>query len=109
MRARRHREPYSHIAVVLYYAAKHRCAAKVIQGGVAVKAEALPLQYNAVDILERNLPQRADKVALYSESRNMTFRQVAEEANQVGNALKALDVRVGEFVGILSPDMPEWV
>jgi benzoate-CoA ligase family protein len=74
-----------------------------------VRAESLPLQYNAVDILERNLAQRGDKIALYSESRNLTFRQVADEANRVGNALRGLDVRVGEFVGILSPDVPEWV
>jgi benzoate-CoA ligase family protein len=69
----------------------------------------VPLRYNAVDILERNLTARADKIALYSESRNMTFRQVSDEANRVGNALTALDIRMGEFVGILSPDVPEWV
>jgi benzoate-CoA ligase family protein len=62
-----------------------------------------------VDILERNLAERADKVALYSASRNLTFRQASEEANQVGNALQALDIRMGEFVGILAPDVPEWV
>jgi benzoate-CoA ligase family protein len=62
-----------------------------------------------VDILERNLAKRADKIALYSDSRNLTFRQAADEANQVGNALGALDIRMGEFVGILSPDVPEWV
>src|SRR5215208_3029911 len=39
----------------------------------------------------------------------MTFRQIADEANQAGNALTALDIRMGEFVGILSPDIPEWV
>src|SRR5690242_14267211 len=68
-------------AVVLYYAAKHTRALNVIQGGVAVRAASLPLLYNAVDILERNLAERADKVALYSDSRNMTFRQVSDEAN----------------------------
>jgi benzoate-CoA ligase family protein len=74
-----------------------------------MRAESLPRYYNAVDILERNLAERAEKVALYSDTRNMTFRQVAEEASQVGNALTALDMRPGEFVGILSPDLPEWV
>jgi benzoate-CoA ligase family protein len=69
----------------------------------------IPLYYNAVDILERNLPARADKIALYSAEREMTFRQVAAEANQVGNALRSLGVRFGEFVGILSLDGPEWV
>jgi 4-hydroxybenzoate-CoA ligase/benzoate-CoA ligase len=37
----------------------------------------VPLYYNAIDILERNLGARADKVALYCGDRTMTFRQVA--------------------------------
>ncbi|HEX8699540.1 MAG TPA: benzoate-CoA ligase family protein [Myxococcaceae bacterium] len=69
----------------------------------------LPLYYNAVDILERNLPVRADKVALYSTQREMTFRQISDEVNQTGHALKALGVRFGEHVGILAFDGPEWV
>jgi benzoate-CoA ligase family protein len=74
-----------------------------------MRAAELPLYYNAVDILERNLATRADKVALYSDSRELTFREVADEVNQVGNALKQLGVRMGDFVAILSPDIPEWV
>ena len=74
-----------------------------------MRAADLPLYYNAVDILERNLEARAEKVALYSAERQMTFREVAEEANQVGNALKWLGVRFGEFVAILALDGPEWV
>lgn len=74
-----------------------------------MKATDLPLYYNAVDILERNLPQRANKVALYSRERNMTFQEVSHEANQVGNALKKLGVRMGDYVGILSLDCPDWV
>jgi benzoate-CoA ligase family protein len=74
-----------------------------------MRAADLPLYYNAVDILERNLPQRADKVALYSHEREMTFQEVAHEVNQVANALKKLDVRPGEYVGILAFDGPEWV
>ncbi len=75
-----------------------------------MKAADLPLYYNAVDILERNLATRADKVALLSDTRKeMTFREVSHEANQVGNALKKLGVRMGDFVAILSLDCPEWV
>lgn len=74
-----------------------------------MKASDLPLYYNAVDILEHNLAERADKVALYTLDREMTFRQVSDEANQVGHALLKLGVRVGECVGILVPDSPEWV
>jgi benzoate-CoA ligase family protein len=74
-----------------------------------VRANDLPLQYNAITILEHNLAERGDKVALYSPSRNLTFAQVAAEANQVGNALKKMGVRIGEVVGILALDGPEWV
>lgn len=74
-----------------------------------MKITDLPLHYNAVAILEHNLANRADKVALYSLEREMTFRQVSEEVNQVGNALKGLGVRIGDFVSLLSLDLPEWV
>src|SRR6201989_1547318 len=74
-----------------------------------MKAADLPRYYNAVDILERNLPRRGRQTALYSVEREMTFRELADEVNQVGNALKRLGVRPGDFVGILAPDGPEWV
>jgi acyl-coenzyme A synthetase/AMP-(fatty) acid ligase len=75
-----------------------------------MQASDLPLYYNAVNILEHNLAERADKVALYSNDREMTFAEVAHEANQVGNALKhKFDVRMGEYVGILAFDCAEWV
>ncbi len=74
-----------------------------------MKAADLPLHYNIVDILERNLAERPNKVALYSLEREMTFQEVASEVNQVGHALIKLGVRTGEFVGILALDGPEWV
>jgi benzoate-CoA ligase family protein len=74
-----------------------------------VKAAALPAYYNAVDILERNLVQRAGKVALYSPDRQMTFQEVSEEVNQVGNALNEWDVRFGDYIAILAFDSAEWV
>ncbi len=74
-----------------------------------MKAADLPLYYNAVHILEHNLVERADKVALYSPLRNLTFRQVSAEANQIGNALAKLGVEFGDVVGILAFDGPDWV
>jgi 4-hydroxybenzoate-CoA ligase/benzoate-CoA ligase len=69
----------------------------------------LPEHYNCVDILEHNLARRADKVALYSAEREMTFRQVSQEVNQAGNALLKHGVRIGDTVALLSLDLPEWV
>jgi len=74
-----------------------------------MKISDLPLHYNCVDILEHNLVNRADKTALYSVEGEMTFRQVSEEVNQVGNALKKRGVRIGDAVAILSLDLPQWV
>ena len=76
---------------------------------VVLKAADLPLHYNAVDILERNLAERADKVALLSPERVLTFGEVSQEANRVGRALAGLGVRFGDVVGILAPDSAEWV
>ena len=74
-----------------------------------MKAAHLPVSYNAVDILERNLAARADKVALFTLDRELTFRQVSHEVNQVGHALHKLGVRTGESVGVLCLDGAEWV
>ena len=74
-----------------------------------MKATDLPLYYNAVDILERNLPARADKTALLSAERELTFGQVSAEVNRAGNALQKLNVRLGDMVAILAPDCAEWV
>lgn len=73
-----------------------------------MKAADLPARYNAVNILEHNLANRSDKVALLTPERQLTFRQVADEVNQLGNALKGLDVRMGESVAILCLDSAEW-
>jgi len=83
-------------------------AVKLAERTVMVTAD-LPLYYNAVHILEHNLAERADKLALYSPARNLTFRQVSQEANQVGHALARLGVEFGDVVGILAFDGPEWV
>ena len=44
-----------------------------------MKISDLRLQYNTVDILDHNLATRADKVALYSLEREMTFREESLE------------------------------
>ena len=74
-----------------------------------MKAADLPTDYNMCEILERNLEHNADKIALLSEQGSLTFREVSDQVNQVGNALARLGVRFGECVAILCPDRPEWV
>lgn len=74
-----------------------------------MRAAALPLYYNAVDILEHNLDERSGKVALHSNARSLTFGEMAEEVNRVGNGLRSLGVRSGECVALLALDSAEWV
>ena len=74
-----------------------------------MKASDLPINYNMCEILEHNLEHRADKTALLSEHGTMTFREVSNQVNQIGNALTRLGLRFGECVAILCPDRPEWV
>ena len=74
-----------------------------------MKASDLPIDYNMCEILEHNLEHRADKTALLSEHGTMTFREISNQVNQIGNALTRLGVRLGECVAILCPDRPEWV
>ena len=82
---------------------------KKTSGNMPLRASELPQYYNAVDILERNLSDRAGKVALYSRERKMTFQQVSDEANQIGSALQKLGIGFGAVVGLLCFDQPEWV
>ncbi len=74
-----------------------------------MRASDLPLSYNAVDIVERNLPQRADKTALLTADREVTFGQLQAELNRAGNALRGSGLRQGECVAIALPDSVEWV
>lgn len=73
-----------------------------------MRASDLPIQYNAAAILEHNLALRAHKLALLSPARSLTFQQVSDEVNRVGNALRRLDVRMGDTVAILNLDNAEW-
>lgn len=68
----------------------------------------VPLHYNLVEILERNLAESADRLALLSPDRQMTFAEVSAEANQVTNALRATGMKAGGTVAIVSPDCAEW-
>jgi benzoate-CoA ligase family protein len=74
-----------------------------------MRAADLTLTYNAVDILEHNLAERADKVAIFADEGQPTFAEVAREVNQIGHALLALGTRPGECIGLLSLDTPRWV
>lgn len=71
----------------------------------------LPEQLNAAAVfVDAHLDAgRADKAAILCGDETVTYRQLHDRVNRLGNTLKALDVRMEERVAILMPDTPELV
>jgi benzoate-CoA ligase family protein len=67
--------------------------------------------YNAsTTFLDANLEAgRANKVAIVTGERSLTYAQIAALSNQLGHGLKRLDVRMEERVMLLLPDSPEYI
>jgi benzoate-CoA ligase family protein len=71
----------------------------------------LPEQFNAATyFVDRNvLEGRGDKTAIESGFEQVSYRQLLERTNRVGNALRRLGVRMEERVVMLLPDVPEFL
>jgi benzoate-CoA ligase len=70
----------------------------------------LPDRYNVgADLLERNLPQRAGKVAIHSAAGEVTYGDLFKLANGAARRLLDLGVRREERVLITGYDSPGWV
>lgn len=63
--------------------------------------------------IDRHLPQRANQPALIwegddpNDSKQITYQELSEHVNQLGNALRARNVRRGDRVCIYMPMIPE--
>lgn len=70
----------------------------------------LPEEFNAASyFVDRHIAEgRSDKIAIECGDRHLTYRQLLESVNQVGNALKKFDVRPEERVLLLLLDTPEF-
>ena len=70
----------------------------------------LPEEFNAASyFVDRHIVEgRGDKIAIECGNRHVTYRQLFESVNQVGNALKKFDVRPEERVFLLLLDTPEF-
>ncbi len=67
----------------------------------------LPARYNAARLLFDNLAAgRGDKVAIYSDHRNWTYAELAEEARRIGAALLARGLESGDRVALFLDDTP---
>ena len=76
-----------------------------------MSAMEIPERLNAARALvDAHLAQgRGSKTAILCGDREVTYQQLAESVNRLGNALLALGVRMEERVAMILPDMPEWV
>src|SRR6266481_4434094 len=70
----------------------------------------LPSTFNAATwLVDRHIPEgRGGKVAFECGDERVTYLQLAERVNRVGNALKSLGVRPEERVALLLLDTPEF-
>jgi acyl-coenzyme A synthetase/AMP-(fatty) acid ligase len=77
---------------------------------MATSAFPLPEEFNAASyFVDRHIAEgRGEKVAIECGNRCVTYRQLFESVNQVGNALKQLGVRIEERVFLLLLDTPEF-
>ena len=71
----------------------------------------LPDIFNAADyFVDRNVREgRGEKVAIECGERTVSYRQLAELTNRVGNALRGLGVRMEERVQLMLLDSPEFL
>ncbi len=70
----------------------------------------LPDQYNLADhFVDRHIREgRGEKIAIVSESRRLTYREIAEQVNRVGNGLRQLGLEEEQRVLLVLPDVPEF-
>src|SRR5438309_11751685 len=70
----------------------------------------LPDEFNAATyFIDRHLPEgKSQTVAIECEAAVLTYQQLAERVNRLGNALRQLGVRVEERVLLLLLDTPEF-
>jgi len=70
----------------------------------------LPEEFNAASyFVDRHLQEgRSDKIAIECDGPRVTYRQLHDHVNRVGNGLRKLGVRVEERVFLLLLDTPEF-
>lgn len=71
----------------------------------------IPDEFNATAyLLDRHLGEgKGDKTAIICQERSLTYRDVYEQVNKLGNALLKLGVKQENRVFLLSPDIPELI
>jgi acyl-coenzyme A synthetase/AMP-(fatty) acid ligase len=67
-------------------------------------------KFNATAVIfDTNLERVEDKIAIYYEDQRLSYRDVQNGINKVGNALKTLGVEIENRIAILLPNCPEFI
>ena len=74
-----------------------------------VKAKRVQSNETLADLLAPALALKPDKVAIYFEERDITYRQLDEAANRIANALIAIGVKPTDRVAIHVDNRPEFI
>src|SRR5579884_76790 len=86
---------------------------RVLQWTTPAEADTVtvPDCFNMATVLvDRHLEEgRGERVAVYYQDQQLTYRQLAALVNQTGNALRALGVGLEDRVVLLLPDAPEFL
>ncbi|SPF45661.1 Benzoate--CoA ligase [Syntrophobacter sp. SbD1] len=71
----------------------------------------LPEKFNMVSLyLERHIEGgRGDRVAVYYKDRRVTYKDIFELTNRVGNAFSRLGLKKGDRVVMMMYDSPDWI
>jgi acyl-coenzyme A synthetase/AMP-(fatty) acid ligase len=78
---------------------------------VSVIYEQVPRAFNAAEyFVDRHLREgRSSRIAIECEDQRVTYSQLSDRVNRLGNALRdTLEVRMEERVLLLLPDVPEF-
>jgi 2-aminobenzoate-CoA ligase len=69
-----------------------------------------PEKFNLADVLlDQNVKERGDKVAIYFEAQRITFYELQAKVNRFANALREIGVEKNDRVMLRSPNVPEYV
>ncbi len=62
----------------------------------------------AEELLDTNVINHPDKIAIYHEARRITYRELQVQVNQFANALRGLGVGKGDRVAMRAANIPEY-
>ena len=69
-----------------------------------------PERFNLADVLlDENVKERGDKVAIYFEDQRITFSELQATVNRFANALRKIGIEKNDRVMLRSPNVPEYI